>query len=141
MTEGDKSPEIREREQALRAQELGVALDEAELSSARKRLTDLRMERKLARKADKPTRVEAWASRADTWSAPMLRACLRVCAMVAMGLAVGVLTMLVFFPSRIPVIVDLIRLVISSGSGFAVPAVVLAALLPRLIRSLAKEGE
>lgn len=142
MTESDprsvpQTPDSSMRE-ALEDQEARTDQLENQLSRLRYSLS---REWQLRQKADKPTRAEKWASRADTWTAPVLRACVRVCTMASAVLGVVVLGLLAFAPSRIPVVIDLIGLIISSGSGFAVPAVVLAALLPRLIRSFVKEGE
>ena len=86
--------------------------------------------------ADKPSKADElamWAQRMDTASASLLSLWFRVCSLIASGLGVVVLFTLVFSPDSIPTVVELIQLIISSGRGFAIPALVLIGLLPRLL--------
>ena len=81
---------------------------------------------------DKPS----WAERADTFTAMTLRAWLRICVFVLSALGLWVAAMLVSRPESISPTIRLIERIISSGRGFAIPALVLVTLLPRLIRLL-----
>ena len=87
--------------------------------------------------SDKPS----WAEQADTFTEPALRAWLRICVFSVSTLGVCVLVMLIFWPKSVSTIIRLIELIISSGRGFAIPALVLVTLLPRLLRFFAGRRE
>ena len=91
--------------------------------------------------ADKPSRAErvaTWARTMDTTSASLLSSWLRIFSFVVSILGLVVLVRLIFWPESIsPVTLGLIQLIISSGLGFTIPAVVLVAVLPRLMRLFA----
>lgn len=72
---------------------------------------------------------------------PILPLCFRIAAVIALGLGVWVLGMLVFCPESIWTIIQLTRLLISSGRGFAIPTVVLIVLLPRIIERVLDRGD
>ena len=78
--------------------------------------------------------TERTARRLDLATAPLLRAYLRIWAM-------AVLFMLVFLPDRVSVITDLVKLIILSEPGLAIPIVALLAALPRPIEHLADMGD
>ncbi len=66
-----------------------------------------------------------------------LRVWLRICLVAVSALGFVVLVKLIFWPDSISSVIELIEFMISSGRGFAIPAMVLVTLLPRLLRLFA----
>ena len=69
-----------------------------------------------------------------------LRVWLRICLAAASALGLVVLVKLIFWPDSISSVIELIEFMISSGRGYAIPTVVLVALLPRLLRLFRSEA-
>ena len=63
-----------------------------------------------------------------------LRVWLRICLVAVSALGLVVLVKLIFWPDSISSVIELIEFMISSGRGFAIPAVVFVTLLPRLLQ-------
>lgn len=96
-------------------------------------LAAIKRAQELAQPPDTPTISE----RADAFTETNLRTWLRICvfALTVLGLCVAV--MLVFWPASISPTIRIIERILSSGRGFAIPALVLVMLAPRLLRLVA----
>ena len=92
--------------------------------------------RALDQALEQPPDKPSWTERADTFTETTLRTWLRICIFVLSALGLWVAVMLVSRPESISHTIRLIERIISSGRGFAIPALVLVTLLPRLLRLL-----
>lgn len=90
--------------------------------------------------APKPTFLERVANW-DTVTESALRIWSRACIGITAGLGVYIFGMLIWYPDGIKAITELIKLIISSGRGFTVPAILLAVYAVKLLdRFLIQRG-
>lgn len=91
----------------------------------------------LQKPADAPPSWTERAEAADNFTETSLRTWRRICIVILSGLGLWVAGMLVFWPESISPTIRIIERILSSGRGFAIPALVLVTLAPRLLRLLA----
>ena len=91
--------------------------------------------------ADAPPSWTERAEVADNFTETNLRTWLRICIFTLSVLGLWIAVMIVGWPESISPTIRIIERILSSGRGFAIPALVLVTLLPRLLQPLLRRED